>query len=136
MRVWAQLMLLMLAQLFAAPAAFAFGATADGRLVEITAASDNTFHVAHEKSPIVRAHPGELLRLHVTSQRGGEAARDGAVHSLVIRTLRSEGWDIRLYEGSHDYEVKAPAAPGEYRIECTVKCGRGHDDMRMKLLVE
>ena len=136
MRVWAQLMLLLLAQLFTAPAAFAFGATADARLVEITAASDNTFHVAHEKSAIVRAHPGELLRLHVTSQRGGEAARDGAVHSLVIRTLRSEGWDIRLYEGSHDYEVKAPAAPGEYVIECTVKCGRGHDDMRMKLLVE
>jgi hypothetical protein len=136
MRVGAQLLLLLLAQLFAVEAAFAFGATVDVRLVEITAASDNTFHVVHEKSAIVRAHPGELLRLHVTSQRSSEVARDGAVHSLVIRQLRSEGWDIRLYEGSHDYEIKAPAAPGEYLIECTVKCGRGHDDMRMKLLVE
>src|SRR3982074_684427 len=108
MRVCAQVMLLLLAQLFPAEAAFAFGGSTDARLVEITAASDNTFHVAHEKSPIVRAHPGELLRFHVTSQRGGETARDGAVHSLVIRTLRSEGWDIRLYEGSHDYQVKAP----------------------------
>lgn len=105
-------------------------------MVEITAASDNTFHVAHEKSPLIRAHSGELLRLRVTSQRGTEAARDGAVHSLVIRSLRLEGWDIRLYEGTHVYEVKAPAMPGEYLIECTVKCGRGHDDMRLKMVVE
>lgn len=107
-----------------------------GHLVEITAARDNTFRVAGEKSPVIRAHPGELLRLQVTSQRGSEAARDGAVHSLVIRSLRDEGWDIRLYEGTHDYEVKAPDKPGEYLVECTVKCGRGHDDMRMKLLVK
>jgi heme/copper-type cytochrome/quinol oxidase subunit 2 len=114
------------------------GAAADSgtRQVEIIAASDNTFHVANEKSQVIRAHSGEALRLHVTSQRGREAARDGAVHSLVIRSLREQGWDIRLYEGTHDYEVKAPALPGEYLIECTVKCGRGHDDMRMKLLVE
>ena len=96
---------------------------------------DDTFRVANEKSPLIRARPGELLRLHVTSQRGSEAARDGAVHSIVIRSLRSEGWDIRLYEGTRVYEVKAPATPGDYLIECTVKCGRGHDDMRMKLLV-
>jgi len=115
----------------AAPAA-----GAEVQTVEITAAGDNTFHVAHEKSPLIRTHPGQLLRLHVTSQHGSEAARDGAVHSLVVRSLRIEGWDIRLYEGTHDYEVKAPSTPGEYLIECTVKCGRGHDDMRMKLVVE
>ena len=109
---------------------------AEGRLVEITAASDNTFHVAGEKSPVIRAYPGERLRLRVTSQRGTEAARDGAVHSLVIRSLRDQGWDIRLYEGTRDYEVRAPAGSGQYLLECTVKCGRGHDDMRMKLLVE
>lgn len=109
---------------------------AESRLVEITAASDNTFRVPGEKSPVIRAYPGERLRLRVTSQRGTEAARDGAVHSLVIRSLRDQGWDIRLYEGTHDYEVRAPATPGQYLIECTVKCGSGHDDMRMKLLVE
>jgi hypothetical protein len=125
--------------LLAAPvlvASSAFGSGTVDHLVEITAARDNTFRVAGEKSPVIRAHPGELLRLQVTSQQGSEAARDGAVHSLVIRSLRDEGWDIRLYEGTHDYEVKAPDKPGEYLIECTVKCGRGHDDMRMKLLVK
>lgn len=107
----------------------------DPRVIELIAASDNTFRVVHEKSPIIRAKPGELLRLRITSQRGSEQARDGATHSLVIRALRDQGWDLRLYDGTKDYDVKAPDTPAEYLVECTVKCGRGHDDMRMKLIV-
>jgi hypothetical protein len=114
---------------------FAANTAVEPRVIEITAAGDNTFHVPHEKSPVIRAHPGEMLRLRITSQRGSEAARDGATHSLVIRALRDQGWDLRLYDGTKDYDVKAPDAPAEYLIECTVKCGRGHDDMRMKLVV-
>lgn len=105
------------------------------RVVEVVAANDNTFQVPHEKSPVIRAKPGELLRLRITSQRGSEQARDGATHSLVIRALRDQGWDLRLYDGTKDYDVKAPENPAEYLVECTVKCGRGHDDMRMKLIV-
>ncbi|MGC2193982.1 MAG: hypothetical protein WA628_04850 [Terriglobales bacterium] len=105
------------------------------RVVEVIAASDNTFRVPHEKSPVIRAKPGEPLRLRITSQRGSEQARDGATHSLVIRALRDQGWDLRLYDGTKDYDVKAPETPAEYLVECTVKCGRGHDDMRMKLIV-
>src|ERR1700756_5315032 len=107
----------------------------DPRLIEIVAAKDNTFRVLHEKSPVIRAKPGELLRLRITSERGTEQARDGATHSLVIRALRDQGWDLRLYDGTHDYDVQAPESPAEYLVECTVKCGRGHDDMRMKLIV-
>jgi heme/copper-type cytochrome/quinol oxidase subunit 2 len=29
----------------------------------------------------------------------------------------------------------APAEPGTYAVECTLKCGKGHDDMKMKLVV-
>jgi hypothetical protein len=110
-------------------------AATEPRVIEVVAASDNTFRVLHEKSPVIRAKPGELLRLRITSQRGSEQARDGATHSLVIRTLREQGWDLRLYDGTKDYDVKAPETPAEYLVECTVKCGRGHDDMRMKLIV-
>ncbi len=134
MKVCTGLVLLLAALMLVASSASVSGA--EGRLVGITAASDNTFHVAGQKSPVIRAYAGERLRLRVTSQRGTEAARDGAVHSLVIRSLRNEGWDIRLHEGTRDYEVTAPARPGEYLIECTVKCGPGHDDMYMKLLVQ
>jgi hypothetical protein len=113
----------------------AFGNSSEPRVIEVVATSDNTFRVLHEKSPVIRAHPGEALRLRITSQRGSEVARDGATHSLVIRALRDQGWDLRLYDGTKDYDVKAPDTPAEYLVECTVKCGRGHDDMRMKLIV-
>lgn len=112
-----------------------FADATEPRVVEVLAANDNTFRVLHEKSPVIRAKPGELLRLRITSQRGSEQARDGATHSLVIRALRDQGWDLRLYDGTKDYDVKAPESPAEYLVECTVKCGRGHDDMRMKLIV-
>jgi len=111
------------------------GSTPEPRVIELIAASDNTFRIVNEKSPVIRAKPGEFLRLRITSQRGTEQARDGATHSLVIRALRDRGWDLRLYDGTHDYDVKAPETPAEYLVECTVKCGRGHDDMRMKLIV-
>src|SRR6267142_1635249 len=48
-------------------------------------------------------------------------ARDGATHSLVIRALRDRGWDLRLYDGTHDHDVKAPETPAEYLVECTVE---------------
>ena len=105
------------------------------RVIEVIATSDNTFRVANEKSPVIRAKPGEMLRLRITAQPGSEKARDGATHSLVIRALRDQGWDLRLYNGTRDYDLKAPDTPAEYLVECTVKCGRGHDDMRMKLVV-
>ena len=111
------------------------GGGPEPRVIEVVATSDNTFRVLHEKSPVIRALPGEALRLRITSQRGSEVARDGATHSLVIRALRDQGWDLRLYDGTKDYDVKAPDLPAEYLVECTVKCGRGHDDMRMKLIV-
>ena len=130
MRVRSRLLLFLALALLARPV------RGQGRVVEIVASSDNLFRLAHEKSAVIHARAGEPLHLRITSQRGSEAARDGAVHSLVIRSLRDQGWDLRLYEGTHDYDVKAPMIPGEYLIECTVKCGRGHDDMRMKLVVE
>jgi len=104
--------------------------------VEIIAASDNTFRVPGQKTPVIHAKPGESLTLKVTAQKGSEWAKDGAVHSIVIRSLRDQGWDFRLHEGAQELQATAPMKTGEYVIECTVKCGRGHDDMRMKLVVE
>jgi hypothetical protein len=105
------------------------------RVIEVIADRDNTFKVPGEKKPLIVARPGEPLVLRITSHFGGEQARDGAEHSFVVKKLRDQGWDIRLKEGTRDYQVAAPQEAGEYLIECTVKCGRGHDDMNMKLLV-
>lgn len=109
---------------------------ASGRVIQVIADKDNTFKVPGEKRPVITIKPGEKVVLRITAHFGGEAARDGSVHSFVVKKLRDEGWDIRLKEGTQDYELVAPQTPGEYLVECTVKCGRGHDDMNMKLVVK
>ncbi len=121
-----------------AGASFASAASlpSHARVVEVVADKDNVFKVPGQKKPIIYARPGEPLHLKITSHRGGESAHDGAVHSFVIKKLRDQGWDFRLKEGTEEFDAVAPQAPGEYLIECTVKCGQGHDDMNMKLVVK
>jgi hypothetical protein len=105
------------------------------RVIEIIASHDDTFHVKGESQPVLTAKPDERLLLRITAQKSEMASHDGAVHSFVIKSLRDQGWDIRLHEGTNDYLVSAPAQTGEYLVECTVRCGPGHDHMQMKLLV-
>ncbi len=106
------------------------------RVIEVIADKDNTFKVPGEKKAIMTVKPGERLILRITSHFGGEQSRDGSVHSFVVKKLREQGWDIRLKEGTQEYPLVAPQETGEYLVECTVKCGRGHDDMNMKLIVK
>jgi len=106
------------------------------RMIEVIADKDNTFKVLGERKPVIRLKAGEKVVLRIASHFGGEKARDNAVHSFVVKKLRDQGWDIRLYEGTRDFTLVAPGTPGEYEVECTVKCGRGHEDMKMKLIVQ
>ena len=106
------------------------------RVIQIVADKDNTFKVSGESKPVITLQQGETVTLRITSHFGGEKSRDNYVHSLVVKKLRDEGWDLRLKEGTEDFTVTAPKAAGEYLAECTVKCGRGHDDMNMKVVVK
>ena len=104
------------------------------RTVEILADKDNTFKMGDgSKGPLV-LKTGETVRFRVKNFFGGEKARDGAVHSFVVRKLRDKGWSIRMKEGVEEFTLTAPS-PGTYLIECTVECGKGHDDMNMKMVV-
>ena len=105
------------------------------RVIQITASSDNIFKVVGQKKAVINAKPSEVLRLQITAQKGTEFEKDGTVHSFTITALKDQGWDLRLKPGTQEFTVVAPATPGEYVIECTVKCGQGHDDMKMKLVV-
>jgi len=105
------------------------------RVVQIMASSDNIFKVVGQKKAVITAKPGEVLRLQITAQKGTEWEKDGAVHSFTVTALKDQGWDLRLKPGTQEFTVVAPSAPGEYVIECTVKCGQGHDDMKAKLVV-
>jgi|GEM_PF-2293104 len=111
------------------------GADVSARTVELIADKDNRFKLADGKKGPVVLKSGERVTFKVTALFGGEKARDGAVHSFVIRKLRAEGWDVRLKEGVQEFTLTAPAQ-GDYLIECTVKCGPGHDSMSLKMVVQ
>jgi heme/copper-type cytochrome/quinol oxidase subunit 2 len=106
------------------------------RVIRLIADKDNRFRLPDQSTQILKLKAGEDVLLRVTAYPGTERARDGSVHSLVIRSLRDQGWDVRLKEGAQDIRLTAPAKPGQYLIECTVKCGPGHDDMNLKVVVE
>jgi heme/copper-type cytochrome/quinol oxidase subunit 2 len=106
------------------------------RIIEVTADKDNLFKVPGQGKPVIVMKPGEKAVFRITSHFGGEKANDGTEHSFVVKKLRDQGWDVRLQEGTQDVTLVAPQQTGEYKIECTVKCGRGHDDMNMKLVVQ
>lgn len=103
--------------------------------IEILAGHDNTFVVTGQKKAIITVKAGQVVKLRVIGKKGTEAAKDGTVHSLTINSLKDQGWDLQVKEGVNEYTLVAPSAPGEYTIECAVKCGDGHDDMKMKLIV-
>jgi len=106
------------------------------RVINITATKDNKFKIAGEKEPVITAKPGEVLKLHIVSFKGPEFEKDGTAHSITIKEFKDKGWNIRLKEGTFDFTVVVPDAPGEYKSICDVKCGKGHDDMTLKLIVK
>ncbi len=106
------------------------------RQIDITATKDNKFVVAGQKTPVITAKPGEVLKLHITAFKGPEFEKDGTAHSITINEFKEQGWNIRLKEGVKDFTVVAPDKAGEYKTVCDVKCGKGHDDMALKLIVK
>ena len=115
--------------------AVADGPTA-GRTIELIADKDNRFKFPDgQKSPLT-LKSGEVVKFRVTSFFGGEKAKDGTVHSFVVRKLRDKdpAWSVRLKEGVQEFTVTAPK-PGNYLIECTVECGPNHDNMNLKMMV-
>ncbi len=110
--------------------------TADApRTFEVIAAKDNTFKVVGLKKPAINVKAGEVIRLRITAFKGTEWKKDGTVHSFTVTKLKDQGWDLPLKEGTREFTLVAPSEPGEYVVECTVMCGKGHDDMKMKIVV-
>ena len=108
---------------------------AEEKVWEVMATKDQTFVVKGEKKPVITVKAGQPVHLRITAEKAAEMAKDGSVHSFTIKQLAEQGWNVRLKEGTQEYTLTAPAKPGEYVIECAVKCGPGHADQRMKLVV-
>jgi hypothetical protein len=106
------------------------------RVIEMVADADDRFKLPGQKEQILVLKAGEDITLRITAKFGGARGFDGSVHGFFVRELRTQGWTARLKEGTQELHLTAPTKSGEYFIECTVVCGPGHGEMRMKMVVE
>ena len=127
------LLFILIASVLSAPLAVAGGPP---RLIVIIADKDNLFKIQGMKFPVITAKANEVIHLRIIANKSTEWDKsDNTIHTFTINALKDQGWDLRLKEGTQDFTLVAPAQPGTYVVECTVKCGAGHDDMKMRLVV-
>ncbi len=107
------------------------------RVIQITADTDNRFKVAGQKQPVITVKAKEVIKFRITSKWGDEKDPKwpGCPHSFSIKGFEDQGWNKCLKEGMNEIVLVTPSTPGEYKIECLAKCGKGHDDMAMKMIV-
>lgn len=110
------------------------------RVIEILADRDSRYKIAGQKQPVITAKPGEELTLRITARKAQSQNRDGSVHGFVLLHAKDrkpvDGWDLLLKPGTREFDLIAPAEPGEYVIECTVICSPDHEQMNMRFVVE
>ncbi len=131
---WASLLLLiaMIVPALYTPAQEAY-------VIQLIADKDNLFKVPGQKAkqPVITVKAKEVIKFNIMANLSDSQymQKDGAIHSFTISELKDQGWDVRLKEGMNEFVLVAPSKPGAYAVACTVKCGKGHDDMKMKMIV-
>jgi heme/copper-type cytochrome/quinol oxidase subunit 2 len=115
------------------------GASAQARVIEITADSDSRYKIAGQRTPEITVKAGEQILLRVTAHRGKSWNRDGSIHGFTLlrakdRT-RVDGWDLLFKPGTQEFLLTAPNEPGAYEVVCTVICSEEHEGMHMKFTV-
>jgi hypothetical protein len=114
-------------------------AQSEHRIIEILADRDSRYKIAGQRQPVITAKPSEGLTLRITARKAQTQNRDGSIHGLTLLRAKDhkpvDGWDLLLKPGTHDFDLTAPADPGEYVIVCTVICSPDHEQMSMRLVV-
>jgi heme/copper-type cytochrome/quinol oxidase subunit 2 len=108
------------------------------RLVEITADHDSRFRVGGHSDPTLTLVAGERVLLRITAVKAKSMNRDGSIHGFVLLDKNGDkvpGWMLSLRPGTHDFELTAPDAPGDYRVVCNVICSQDHEMMHMNIKV-
>ena len=121
------------------PGAGAPGKPGGPQVIEVLADRDSRYKIAGQKDPVITVHAGEPLTLRITAKRAKSQNRDGSIHGFSLLRAgdrsRVEGWDFLLRPGIQEFNVMAPAEPGEYVVVCTVICSPDHEGMNMKFVV-
>jgi heme/copper-type cytochrome/quinol oxidase subunit 2 len=112
---------------------------AQAHVIEVLADSDSRYKIAGERTPEITVKAGEQLLLRVTARRGKSWNRDGSIHGFTLLRAKDrtkvEGWDLLFKPGKQEFQLTAPAEPGEYIVVCTVICSEEHEGMHMKFTV-
>src|ERR1700693_2336532 len=101
-------------------------ASAQAHVIEFTADSDSRYKIAGQHVPEITVKAGEQVLLRVTARRAKSWNRDGSIHGFTLlragdRT-KVQGWNLLLRPGQQEFQLNAPADPGEYVVVCTVIC--------------
>ena len=114
-------------------------AGAQVRVIEVLADSDSRYKIAGERMPEITVKAGEQVLLRVTARRAKSWNRDGSIHGFTLLRAKDrtkvEGWDLLFKPGTQEFQLTAPAEPGEYVVVCTVICSEDHEGMHMKFIV-
>jgi heme/copper-type cytochrome/quinol oxidase subunit 2 len=114
-------------------------ASAQARVIEITADHDSRYKIAGMRTPQITVKAGEQVLLRVTANRGKTWNRDGSIHGFTLLRAKDrtkvDGWDLLFKPGKQEFLMTAPSEPGEYIVVCTVICSEEHEGMYMKFTV-
>jgi len=114
-------------------------AEAQSHVIEITADHDSRYKISDMRTAEITVKAGEPILLRITANRGKSWNRDGSIHGFTLLRAkdrsRVEGWDLLLKPGTQEFQMTAPAEPGNYEVVCTVICSEDHEGMRMKFTV-
>ena len=108
-------------------------------VIEVLADSDSRYKIAGERTPEIIVRAGEPVLLRVTARRGKTWNRDGSIHGFTLLRAKDrtkvEGWSLLFVPGKQEFQLTAPAEPGDYEVVCTVICSEEHEGMHMKFTV-
>ena len=114
-------------------------ASAQVRVIEITADHDSRYKIAGMRTPQITVRAGEQVLLRVTANRAKTWNRDGSIHGFTLLRANDrtkvDGWDLLFKPGKQEFLMTAPSDPGEYIVVCTVICSEEHEGMYMKFTV-
>ena len=112
---------------------------ADVHVIEVLADKDSRYKISGQKKPEITVRAGEALLLKITARKGKTWNRDGTIHGFTLLRAsdrsKVKGWNLVLMPGEQEFEMTAPAEPGDYIVLCTVICSEEHEGLNMKFTV-
>src|SRR6202162_5321768 len=93
-------------------------ASAQARVIEVTADSDSRYKIAGQRTPEITVKAGEQVLLRVTAHRGQTWNRYGSIHGFTLLRTKDrskvDGWELLFKPGKQEFLLTVPNEPGTY----------------------